>query len=194
MSSGAGLSMERWLPIAGFPGYEVSDAGRVRSYWSRARRPAVIEASARVMRLDSSCKNGYLRAGLTRDGKQHRYLVHRLVLEAFVGPNPPGMEARHLLDNDPGNNHVANLAWGTHQENIDDRGRHGNTARGDRQGLRLHPDRVARGERSGQSKLTAAQVQMIRGSTARGVDLARELTVSQSLISAVRKKHIWRHV
>lgn len=29
---------ERWLPIEGFPGYEVSDLGRVRSYWRKVSR------------------------------------------------------------------------------------------------------------------------------------------------------------
>lgn len=29
--------MERWLPIAGFPGYDVSDMGRVRS-WRPVRK------------------------------------------------------------------------------------------------------------------------------------------------------------
>jgi len=47
-------------------------------------------------------------------------LVHRLVLEAFVGPCPDGMECRHL-DSDPLNNHVGNLRWGTPKENADDR-------------------------------------------------------------------------
>jgi hypothetical protein len=29
---------ERWLPVPGFPGYDVSDQGRVRSYWRKVRK------------------------------------------------------------------------------------------------------------------------------------------------------------
>jgi hypothetical protein len=46
------------------------------------------------------------------------------VLEAFVGPRPPGLECRHL-DGNPANSVLANLAWGTHSENMQDRVRHG---------------------------------------------------------------------
>lgn len=39
-----------------------------------------------------------------------KYKVHRLVLEAFVGPCPEGMECDHI-DRDKLNNHVSNLRW-----------------------------------------------------------------------------------
>jgi hypothetical protein len=51
-------------------------------------------------------------------GKSYR--VHRLVLEAFIGPLPDGMEVRHL-DDDPNNNHLTNLVYGTRSENMHDR-------------------------------------------------------------------------
>ena len=54
----------------------------------------------------------------------HTRLVHRLVLEAFVGPRPEGMVARHL-NGDPGDNRLENLAWGTQSENNYDKVRHG---------------------------------------------------------------------
>lgn len=50
--------------------------------------------------------------------KQKRY-IHRLVLEAFVGPCPAGMECLHQ-DGDKSNNRIGNLRWGTSQENADD--------------------------------------------------------------------------
>lgn len=50
--------------------------------------------------------------------------VHVLVLEAFDRPRPKGAVCRHL-DGNPINNHLSNLAWGTHKENTEDRKRHG---------------------------------------------------------------------
>jgi hypothetical protein len=51
-----------------------------------------------------------------------------------------------------------------------------------------------KGSATSNAKLTEAIVKVIRKSKARGVDLAREYGVSQTIISAVRKGHIWRHV
>ena len=50
-------------------------------------------------------------------GRPRIHSVHRLVLEHFVGPCPVGMECHHI-DHDKGNNHVSNLEWVTHSENI----------------------------------------------------------------------------
>ena len=48
----------------------------------------------------------------------------RLVLEAFVGPCPDGMECCHWDDNKD-NNKLENLRWGTDKNNADDRVRNG---------------------------------------------------------------------
>ncbi|QZE10566.1 hypothetical protein SEA_SCOOBYDOOBYDOO_251 [Mycobacterium phage ScoobyDoobyDoo] len=93
----------------------MSDEGRV---WSLV--------SNRLMKLTPLVGSGHLRLNL--DTNKTR-LVHRLVLEAFVGPCPPGMETRHL-DDDPSNNRLSNLCWGTRLENTMDRvqnGIHNNT-------------------------------------------------------------------
>jgi hypothetical protein len=60
-------------------------------------------------------------------------LVHRLVLEAFVSPCPPGMECRHL-DGNPSNPRLDNLKWGTRAENVADTAKHGTRAAGERHG------------------------------------------------------------
>ena len=68
--------------------------------------------------------SGYFYVTLTRDGKQKRYQVHRLVLLAFEGPPSDGQECRHL-DGNSVNNVRSNLTWGTHSENIRDKRQHG---------------------------------------------------------------------
>ena len=110
---------ERWKDIPGFEGcYQVSDMGRVRSldrvldcehrFGGRAERHykgRILSARAK----DCGHVNVSLGANRTR-------LVHRLVLEAFVGPCPQGMECLHK-DGNPGNNRLDNLHWGSRYEN-----------------------------------------------------------------------------
>jgi len=50
--------------------------------------------------------------------------VHRLVLEAFIGPAPKGTICCHN-DGDPTNNRLENLRWDTHSSNTRDAIRHG---------------------------------------------------------------------
>ncbi|OKH70800.1 hypothetical protein EB72_24710 [Mycobacterium sp. SWH-M1] len=57
-------------------------------------------------------------------GAGDRRLVHRMVLEAFHGPCPPGMVAAHW-DDDPRNNAIGNLRWATPSENAYDAVRNG---------------------------------------------------------------------
>ncbi len=102
---------ESWLAVVGCAGYAVSDAGRVYSF----------RQSGRYLRPVAT---GYPRVNL---GGRTR-LIHQLVLEAFVGPRPEGLVTRHLNGN-PRDNRLANLRWGTHQENSADAMLHG-TMRG----------------------------------------------------------------
>jgi hypothetical protein len=78
------------------------------------------------MRL-SSVNSGHLRVRLkpSSSGRSKFPAVHRLVLEAFVGPCPEGKEARHFPDRDPRNNRLDNLSWATRTTNQRDRDFHG---------------------------------------------------------------------
>jgi hypothetical protein len=108
------LPDEVWSPIAGLPDYEVSTLGRIRSW--KGPQPKIIK----VQKLPTGYR--FYRFGIGK-GAVPRY-IHRLVLEAFVGPCPDGMQCRHL-DGDRANNCLSNLAWGTPEENQRDRIRHG---------------------------------------------------------------------
>lgn len=71
----------------------------------------------------------YLQTTIWKSGKYRTRRVHVLVCEAFHGPAQlPGMEVRHLDDN-PLNNRVGNLAWGTRVDNMQDSIRNGTNNR-----------------------------------------------------------------
>lgn len=103
--------------------YRVGDDG---SLWSRATRGGRrIPSDVWKRIVGSPLARGHIQ--VTLGGR--RDLLHRIVLETFVGPCPPGMECRHL-DGDPSNNRLSNLAWGTRLENSSDTVRHGRSMRG----------------------------------------------------------------
>lgn len=110
---------EEWRVIPGFDMYEVSDQGRVRS-WKRGGRGGHLWRAQPKLLKPGVGTHGYRLVVLRKDGKDHTRTVHKLVLLAFVGPAPDGLECRHLNGNEH-DNRLANLRWGTRQENVADR-------------------------------------------------------------------------
>lgn len=102
------LVLEEWRWVPGYEGrYAVSNRGRVYSYKGKGKylKPYPDTSGHLAIRLFPQC--------IYRQ-------VHSLVLEAFVGPCPADEERRHLND-DPSNNSLDNLDYGTHGQNILDR-------------------------------------------------------------------------
>lgn len=166
---------ERWLPMPGWPGYEVSDLGRFVSFWTVGSRrwigtePRIIEGS--VM------PNGYRRLMLVRcDPKERRYEgAHVLVLEAFVGPRPEAMDACHN-DGNRLNNRLDNLRWDTRSSNATDSVFHGT---------------------SYLTKLTEDDVRAIRQRMRNGetpTEVARRYGLVRSTVAAIRDRITWKRV
>lgn len=104
---------EEWRSIGRTSGrYEVSNFGNVRL--ERWRRPV----------LGCVDPDGYRKFMFKIDGKRTHNYLHRLVAEAFI-PNPDGLPLVRHMDDDTSNNHVDNLAWGTHHDNRLDSVRNG---------------------------------------------------------------------
>lgn len=171
--------------IPGFPGYQVGSDGSVRSRWKavglgtgNGSRAAIGDCwrqlSIKVI------PPGHVQVVLTPG--RHIRLVHRLVLETFVGPCPQGMECCHN-DGNPGNNAIGNLRWDTHQANENDKDRHGTRPRG---------------ERHKRSKLTEDQVRAIVSDYANGgttyAILAAKYGVCLSAIGHIITRRRWAHI
>jgi hypothetical protein len=155
-----------WIQVAEAPEYEVSEAGEIRSMYTRRPLKGGID------------KDGYRKLVLCTGGQRIHRRVAALVCAAFHGPRPAGHVVRHL-DGSRNNDAAANLAWGTQAQNIADKAAHGTAQRGER-----HP----------RAKLTRQAVLDIRRSEERGAALAAKHGVTRGTISAVRTRRLWAHV
>lgn len=163
---------ERFLDIPGYPGYKIGDRGTVISYSQKV--PRVLKP----WRNQSRNWEIHLYRGVTRIC----HSVGRLVLLTFVGPPPEGMECCHG-PRGRSCHHLDNLSWGTRKKNVMDMLRDGT---------------LPQGERNGQAKLTEEAVRSIREEYALGGisqrELGRKHGVTNSVISYVVNRKIWKHV
>jgi hypothetical protein len=97
---------ELWRPVVRFPGYEVSDKGRVRSFKS---------GKAKILKLGKD-GSGYPIVCLYKNGRGYWFLVHRLVAEAFLGFPEDMLEVNHK-NGVKTDNRVENLEWLTRSDN-----------------------------------------------------------------------------
>lgn len=176
MAESQSIHAEVWKPVVGYEDfYEVSNQGRVR-------RTARYLAPAGNILSQWTLPRGHQQVVMSVRGKRCVDLVHRLVLNAFLGLCPKGMECRHL-DGNPQNNSLSNLTWGTHLENMDDMVRHGH---------------CCNGEKSHHAKLTDAEVLAIRDiKTYLGWShnrVAKFFNVSKSTVSLISLRKTWTHI
>lgn len=166
--------------VPGFPAYRIYRDGNLETRWRSGMFYSgfEVEDQWRTPKL-SRHERGYLNVSL-RDGHggKRRTHIHVLVAEVFIGPKPfPKAVVRHL-DNDPTNNHVSNLAWGTYKDNEDDKIAHGtwNT-------------------RNGGARLTPEQVQDVRLRCEAGhrhQDIANDFGVSRPTVTRIANHTTWR--
>lgn len=115
-------------PIIGFPGYFIDEHGDVFSKWSIGHSRIVESKEPKKLKAIITCY-GYRSICLVRDGKHIQRRIARLVLEAFVGPAPKDLVARHGK-NGKKDDSLSNLSWGTQRENMFDKKRDGTLVKG----------------------------------------------------------------
>lgn len=91
--------------IKGYEGiYAITSCGRV---WSYKRQKFL---------TPEDNGHGYLRVNLYKDGKEKKYMIHRLVAETYI-PNPNNLHEVDHIDNNKTHNYVNNLQWLSHKDN-----------------------------------------------------------------------------
>ena len=98
---------EVWKPVQDFPGYEVSNCGRVKSFRDRGGN---ILSTAHLLKFQRM-SDGSPRVTLSHYGVTTTLSVARLVLDAFVGLAPTTFHVPRHIDGNVNNQRVENLEW-----------------------------------------------------------------------------------
>lgn len=172
---------EEWRPIPGLLHYEASSEGRIRvlerclphDYLGCVRYRHYRAA----IQKQKPMPNGYWICSV--NGKNT--LVSRLVCMAFHGAPPTDLhEACHLNRRQP-DNRPANLKWGTHKENEQDKVAHGTSPKGSRNGAAVISEDLV-------PEIFREFV------TSKGSDVAAKFGIDKSIIFPIIRREMWAHV
>lgn len=173
------IELERWAPVLGYEGiYEVSTFGRVRSLARTVRIGMNSRTVGGVFVSPILGSRGYFVVNFTAYGKRKQHFLHKLVLEAFIGPRPDGMEACHN-DGSRINCSLKNLRWDTRSGNHKDKREHGTWQVG---------------EKANNSKLTEQLVIEIRGRGLSAAQAHREYGLSKTNAKRIVRGDTWRYL
>ena len=101
--------------------YQVSNLGRVKSVYRTITKSTGERATFREHMLSPGIgKHGYFQVVLQKPGLRSNKRVNQLVAEAFI-PNPCNLPQACHTDDNPLNNSVDNLFWGTQDDNMKDK-------------------------------------------------------------------------
>ena len=155
------MHYSKWVKVNDF--IEVSNFGEVKSH-------------GKIIKGEIT-SGGYCRVHISHKGVQYKFLVHRLVAEAFI-LNPNRLPEVNHIDGNKQNNSVDNLEWCTRSQN---------TSHAFKTGLRNY-----NGCKNPHSKLTQSDVETIRRIYVRGkhcennsYGLAKRYNVSPKTIQNV---------
>lgn len=99
---------EQWKDIPGYEGlYQISNFGRVKSFYFK---------NPRILKPHNV--KGYSNVELYKNQKKRQFYIHRLVMENFCPvENMNVLDVNHK-DENKSNNHISNLEWMTHKDNL----------------------------------------------------------------------------
>lgn len=170
---------EIWKDIEGYEGwYSISNFGNVRR-----DKPEHNTFIGKILK-NSISPRGYITTTLTKNGIMKSFSVHSLVAKHFIGDRPEDYTINHK-DCNKTNNHIYNLEYVTHKENVIHSYKNGRCI-------------SRKGTKSILAKLTEEIVINIRKQYSIGNitqrSIAKKYKVSYSLICNIISKKVWNHI
>ena len=165
--------MEIWKDIKDYEGYQVSNLGQVKSYWSNSGK---ITEKYRI-RKQSTVRGGYKQVRLKKNGIFNFMYVHRLVAITFI-PNTNNYETVDHLNRITNCNTVTNLRWANRKMQIEN----SNNPIGSRQGTAKLEEK------------DIFEIKKLYKKGLKGTEIAKLYQVHHSTISRVVNDKQWKHV
>jgi hypothetical protein len=162
---------EHWRDVPNYEGvYRISNLGRVKSLWfgrEKILKPKEIGG-------------GYVQVGLRKEGVRKFFLIHRIVMLAFVGESDLQVNHKNGIKTD---NCLENLEYCTASEN---------TIHAFKNGLK----KGLKGEKHGNSKLTEIEARKIKyeHQDMTQQEIANIYGIARSLVSIIRSRKAWQHI
>lgn len=170
---------EIWKPIKDFSKYEVSNKGRIRSFYkNRFMKPLIL------IPIKNGCN--YYFVNLYFKGIRKTPTIHRLVIESFVGLPPVKDFVCNHKDGNKLNNNLSNLEWISRSDDANHAYR-----------LGLRPARDTRGEKSSNAKLKNNEVRKIKQLLNQGIlhkEIAEIFKVTRANISQISRGFSWTNI
>lgn len=163
--------MEIWKDIKGYENkYRISNYGNVKSL-PKTKKEKLLNPIKQ--------KTGYLLIDLSLNGISKKYLVHRLVAEAFIS-NPENKPQVNHINGIKTDNRLENLEWNTCSEN-------------QKHSIKIGL-RTAKGIKNSQCKLNTNIVLNILNDKRQYKCISLEYGISISTISDIKRGYSWTHV
>lgn len=162
--------IEEWKPARNFPLYEVSNLGNVRNVKTG-------------LNLALPTSHGYVRILVCNNGTRKNKMVHRLVMEAFVGEPPQSNSVIHHINGIKTDNRLVNLMYCTQSHNICEDFKSGR--------------RSYLGEKNNSAKLKASDIPIIKEYRKLGMkykDIVERFDISMMGIANIFNGHTWAHI
>jgi hypothetical protein len=179
--------------IKDIPGFEdlyyINSNGEVFSYDRMRSNNRFFKGKQLAFKKD---KDGYIVMILTDyNGKPLDVKIHQVMMELFGPPRPSRFHHPNHIDLDKSNNHISNLEWLTHQENIK------HAIENDRH---FTPFKDFKGENHYKAKVSEDIVREIRKrykpfSKRNGCSaMAREFKIGISTVHSIITRSSWKHI
>jgi hypothetical protein len=176
------------MPFDAWPEYEICYDGTIKSREryvegiTKLGKPFRRLVKARILKPRKT-KKGHLFVSLWRNNEEFTKYVHRLVAEKYI-PNPHNYPCVLHSDDDPTNNRVDNLRWGTYQDNVDDMVCRGRNA-------------IFKGSENKRAKITEKDVPEIKRLYKQGLsqkEIGERFGLARTTIGSIVRSVNWKHV